>query len=217
MKKHLSTLLLCLGLTACQTPSLHTPAPRQEGNTLTLPTRPALSLQIGASFKPLAPLNFPIEKLTDVDRRVFVEADAAMVVKRLVIVQYETVQQGSTFKFRYPPKPPAQFGGETYRFGAYVYDDERAAGLAPDKEAGLTRAHLQKLGYRPPRLFRTARLARVADTDGMSEVIIFYLENADGEFPPGPLTGADEDGDLPLQGTEKDWALGKLGAAVHPV
>jgi hypothetical protein len=62
---------------------------------------------------------------------------------------------------------------------------------------------------------RTARLARVADPDGMSEVIIFYMENADADYPAGPLQGADADGDLGLDAFGRRVMLDLLKSAVH--
>jgi hypothetical protein len=64
---------------------------------------------------------------------------------------------------------------------------------------------------------RTARLARVADPDGLSEVIIFYMENADADYPAGPLRGADEDGDLPLDSFSRRVMLERLKSAVHQI
>jgi hypothetical protein len=46
-----------------------------------------------------------------------------------------------------------------------------------------------------------ARLARVADAQGMGEAIVFYMENADARYPDG-LADVDEDGDGRLDGVE---------------
>jgi hypothetical protein len=185
-----------------------------QGQTLILRTVPALILRIDPMFKPAPAMKIPIESLTIADRRVFVDASVKSVIRRLVIVQYETVRSGANFKFLYPPKPPADLGGMTYRFGAYVYDDQTAAEKAPAKEAGLTRALLQTQGYKVPRFFRVARLARVSDPAGRSEVIVFYMENADAEFPTGILTGADPDGDLTLTPTAAQAILARLKSNV---
>ena len=91
------------------------------------------------------------------------------------------------------------------------------AAKSPHAEAGLTRAFLVEQGFRVPRLFRLARLARVADRDGQSEVIVFDIENADADFAPGPLAGADEDGDLALDAASKQAILERLKSAVHAV
>ena len=189
----------------------------QDGLTLRIPASPTLVLRIDAAFKPLLPLRIPIAGKTSADRRIFVDADAESGIRRLVIVQYETVNPGVKFSFVYPARPPAEFGAQTYQFYAYVHDDERAAAKSPHAEAGLTRAFLVEQGFRVPRLFRLARLARVADRDGQSEVIVFYIENADADFAPGPLAGADEDGDLALDAASKQAILERLKSAVHAV
>jgi hypothetical protein len=189
----------------------------QRGNFLHSAEAPTLSLEIGNGFMPLSPLRFPIGNLTDVDRRIFVEADADRVVRRLVIVQFEKAQPGTDFRFRYPAKPPMQFGADVYRFGAYAYDDVRAAAASPGKEAALTRDFLRDKGYTPARLMRVARLARVSDPQGLSEAIVFYMENADRDYPPGPLAGADEDGDAALDEAAAAGIFARLRSAIRVV
>ena len=189
---------------------------KQEGQTLTSCNNPTLVLQIDPLFKPLESLTFPLDSLSDVDRRLFVDAIDGGTIRRLVIVQFETVRPGATFRFLYPAKPPAQFGAETYRFNAYVHDDEADAVKSPAREAGRTRNFLVAQGFTVPRLFRIARLARVSNQDGMSEIIILYMENADADFPSGPLDGADEDGDLNLDTFAAQAMLTRLKSVVVP-
>ncbi len=178
---------------------------------------PRLTLQVDKVFRRLPPMAFPIEDLTNARRELFVDADAKGLIQRAVIVQFETVRPGSDFRFRYPPRPPQTFGAETYRFSAFAYEDARAAAANPKKEAGLTRAHFIAQGLKPPRIWRAARLARVADPHGLSEVIVFYFENADALYPPGALAGADEDGDLDLDEATRALLLERLRAAVTVV
>lgn len=204
--------VLALALQGCANPQLV-----QDGQTISSLANPALVLRIAPEFRPLPPLTFPIEALTDVDRRVFVDADGHGVVRRLVILQFETVQATSAFKFVYLPKPPAAFGMQTYRFGAYVHDEEAEAAHSPLKEAGLTRAFLLAKGFKLPAVFRVARLARVANPDGKSEVIMFYMEAADADYAIRPLPGADEDGDLDLPEDHARGMLARLKAAISPV
>jgi hypothetical protein len=201
---------LCGAVPACAEPM------EQHGQILIVPCSSALLLQVDTSLRPVwQPLQFNIHNLTNADRRIFVETDDVFNIRRLVIVQFETVIPGADFKFVYPPKPPAVYGDFTYRFGAYVYDDERASARFPDKEAGRTRTLLLNHGFKLPRLLRTARVARVADPGGLSEVIIFYMENADADYPAGPLAGADEDGDLSLDAAAREQMLERLKSAVH--
>jgi len=194
-----------------------TSSPPQKDQTLTFPANPSLVLRIDRLFHPLQPLTFQIESLTNVDRRVFIDSDDKGAIRRLVIVQFESVQPGASFRFVYPAKPPAEFGAQAYRFGAYVHDDEAEAAKSPVKEAGLTRDALLATGLKVPSVFRVARLARVADQNGTAEVIIFYMEAADVDFPIRPLPGADEDGDLALDEAEARALLARLKSVVTPV
>jgi hypothetical protein len=162
-------------------------------------------------------LTFPIESLTNVDRRVFVHSGENGAILRLVVVQFERVQSGASFKFAYPSKPPADFGAQTYRFGAYVHDDEAEAANSPAKEAGRTRALLLAQGFKVPKVFRVARLARVADQNGTTEIIIFYMEAADVDFPTRPLPMADEDGDMPLNEADARSLLARLKLVITPI
>lgn len=111
---------------------------------------------------------------TDVERQIYLDADSARVVRRVVIGHAERVRSGSTFKFVYPSKPPYVFRGDVYRLGTYVYDDATEAAAA----------------------------------------IIFYMENADADYPSGTLPGADEDGDLVLTGTDDAALLQRMRAAI---
>lgn len=186
-------------------------------HVLTSRADPAIALQIDTAFRPLPPLRFPIENLTDAERYVFVDAGADRVVDRMIVLQFERVQTGSDFRFRFPSRPPRQFGENIYRFGAFVYDDAAAALAAPEKEASRTRALLAAQGLQAPRLWRTARLARVADPEGFTEITVFYMENADADYPAGPLPGADEDGDLVLEGDARDAMAARLEAVIRPL
>ena len=192
-------------------------APARPANLVVSHGSPALTLRIAPTFRALPVLTFPIGDLTNASRLVFVEAGAGRAPRRMVVVQFEQVQPGSSFRFVYPSTPPRRFGAETYRAGAFVYDDEAAAAATPDREAARTRAALAASGHAPPRLWRVARLARVADPQGLSEVIIFYMENADGDYGPGPLPGADADGDLTLEGAARAAMFDRLERAIAVV
>ena len=64
---------------------------------------------------------------------------------------------------------------------------------------------------------RVARLARVADPEGSTEVILFYMEAADREFPTRPLPMADEDGDIPLAEADAKSLLERLKSVMTAV
>jgi hypothetical protein len=186
----------------------------QSGLVVTSASNPAISLRVADGYVPQPPVALSLES-TDVDRRVFVQADGANHIQRLIIVQFEHVRSGETFRFVYAPKPAFTFGTEVYRVGTYVYDDSAESKAFPTREAGVTRAALMKSGYVVPRLFRTARLARVSDSNGTSEIILFYIENADAEYPSGVLPGADQDGDLVLTGQDANALLQRMSTVLY--
>jgi len=144
---------------------------------------PELTLRVDPAFQPLPPLRFPIGDLSSAERRIFVDAKQNDTVQRMVIVQFEKVREESDFRFVFPSTPPRRFGAQTYRAGTFVYDDSAMAEAEPDREAARTRQHIGEHGFLPAGVYKVARLARVADPEGLSEVIIFYMENAEREFP----------------------------------
>lgn len=184
--------------------------------TVSSSANPSIILRVADGFVPQPPIKIALES-TDVDRRVFVEADASRHIERLVIFQFERVRPGKAFKFVYPPKPPFTFGSSVYRVGTYVYDEAAESALSPERESGITRAALMKSGYVVPRMLRTARLARVSDAEGKSELIIFYMENADDEYPGGSLPGADQDGDLVLIGPAAQTLIHRMSSVIFEV
>ena len=190
------------------------PAAAAPANLVVSKQDPALTLRIDPAFRALKPLRFPIEDLTNAERRIFVAAGPGRVIERMVIVQFEKVRAGSDFRFLYPSKPPRRFGAETYRFGTFAFDEAAAARREPKKEPGLTRAFLKAAGYKPATLYRVARLARVTDAKGLSEVIIFYMENADASPPAGK---PDQDGDYAVTGAEAEALAARMDKAVRVV
>jgi hypothetical protein len=173
-------------------------------------------LKVADGFTPLAPILLSLPS-TNVDRRVFIKTNSFNRIEQMVVLQFERVRSGSSFQFLYLPKPPFAFGSDVYRVGAYVYDDVAAAKASPGFEAAVTRDTLERDGYRMPRFFRTARLARVADPNGLSEIIIFYFEDADSDFRSGSIVGADSDGDLPLTGSAAEALLRRFQSVVTVV
>lgn len=176
------------------------PLRASEAHVVVSPAVPDAVFRVDAGLTALPALQFPIKGVTDAERRLFVEVSGG-VVRRMLVLQFETVKPGSDFRFVFPPKPPRQFGPHVYRFGAYAYDDVAAAAREPALEAARTRAALLANGLRAPRFWHVVRLARVADQAGLHEAIVFYMENVDARYPDG-LTDVDEDGDGLLHADE---------------
>jgi hypothetical protein len=181
------------------------PLQASEAHRVVSPAVPDAVFRVEADLTALPVLRFPIRDQTDAERRLFVEASAG-VVQRMLVLQFETVQAGSGFRFVFPSVPPRNFGPHVYRSGAYAYDDVAAAAGAPSLEAARTRAALLAQGLQPPRFWHVVRLARVADAAGRHEAIVFYMENADPRYPDG-LVDVDEDGDglLDADETQRLW------------
>lgn len=196
--------------------ALYAPLYAGDARTVTSPAVPDAVFQVDARLTPLPALRFPIRDQTEAERRLFVET-ADGVVERMLVLQFETVQPGSDFRFVFPPKPPRTLGPHVYRFGSYAYDDATAAAREPALEAARTRAALQANGLQPPRYWHVVRLARVSDTEGRHDAIVFYLENADARYPRG-LTDVDEDGDgrLAPEETGRLWQALTQSLDVRP-
>ena len=192
MKRWPSVLLCLLAL-----PGLSRAA---QAHAVVSPAVPDAVFHVDDGLVALPTLQFPIRDQTDAERRLFVDVSGG-IVRRMLVLQFETVKPGSDFRFVFPPKPPRNFGPHVYRFGAYAYDDAAAAAREPALEAARTRAALLARGLQAPRFWQVVRLARVADAAGQHEAIVFNMENADARYPDG-LVDVDEDGDGRLRTDE---------------
>ena len=178
MKVQSLLLLLCVstGATWAQVRPLDMAARYVEGNVLVSVDQPKIRLQVDKSFRALPVLAFPIRQDTWVERFIFVDAGADKLIRRLVVVQFEHAQIGSSFRFLYPADPPLTWGSAVYRHGTFTTDDAQELAEHPNLEVAKTEAYLDSKGYLVGRWWRVARLARVADPEGKTEIIIFYQE-----------------------------------------
>ena len=165
------------------------------GNVLVSPDQPKIRLEVDKAFTALPVLSFPIRRDTWVERYIFVDSAPDMAIHRLVIVQFEHAQAGSSFRFVYPSRPPMQWGSATYRHGTFMADNAAEIAEHPDLEVGRTEAYLTSKGYKLGNWWRVARIARVADPEGKAEIIIFYQELV--TLPPGGAPPGNADSALP--------------------
>jgi hypothetical protein len=75
---------------------------QMEGNVLISPDQPKIRLQVDKPFTALPVLAFPIRHDTWVERYIFVDTAPDKTVRRLVVVQFEHAQIGSSFRFVLP-------------------------------------------------------------------------------------------------------------------
>jgi hypothetical protein len=163
-----------------------------DGNTLQSPGQPKIAIHVAKAFKALPVLAFPIRHDTWAERWIFVDAAPDRTIRRLVIVQFEHALDGAGFRFVYPATPPMTWGGAVWRHGAFIGSDASAIAEGPGLEVDRTKRFLEAKGYRSSGWWDIARLARVADPDGKSEVIVFYQEPITvpaGTPPPGDDNG----------------------------
>jgi hypothetical protein len=178
-----------------------------EGNLLISPDQPKIRLQVDKAFTALPVLVFPIRGDTWVERYIFVDGGPDKTIRRMVVVQFEHAQVGSAFRFVYPPRPPMQWGSAVYRYGTFTADDAKEIAEHPDLEVARTAAYLTSKGYKVGNWWRVARLARAADPDGKTEIIVFYQEGV----PSGSAGKADED----LPEIEAQGLFDRLNSAVR--
>jgi hypothetical protein len=166
-----------------------------QGNLLISPDQPKIRLQVDEAFTALPVLAFPIRQDTWVERYIFVDSAPDKSVRRLVVVQFEHAQVGSSFRFVYPARPPMRWGSAVYRHGAFTADDAAEIAEHPNLEVARTAAYLTSKGYKLKSWWHIARLARVADGQGKTEIIIFYQESL--AAPPSSALPGNADEDLP--------------------
>jgi hypothetical protein len=173
---------------------------------------PSLRFAGSSEFTPLPPLHFTTGDETEAERQVFVEAGPDRRVRRMLIVQFDRVRPGGEHLFEVPQGPERRFGGHSYRSFALAYDDVASATGWPDSAEGRTRALLIARGFRPPRVWKFARLARVDDPRARGEVNIYYMESGDRDFPEGLPGGSQE---LPRR--EAKRLLHRLRRSIMPL
>ena len=173
-----------------------------EGYVLISPDQPKIRLQVDKAFTALPVLAFPIRGDTWVERYIFVDSEQDQTIRRLVVVQFEHAQVGSSFRFVYPARPPMQWGSAIYRHGTFMADDAAEITEHPDLEVARTKAYLTSKGYKLRAWWRVARLARAADPEGKTEIIIFYQE----ALPAGGEGPGNADEDLPEKEAQELFA-----------
>jgi hypothetical protein len=166
-----------------------------DGNVLVSLDQPKIRLQVDKSFTALPVLAFPIRRDTWVERYIFIDSAPDKSVRRLVVVQFEHAQVGSSFRFVYPARPPMRWGSAVYRHGAFTENNAAEIAEHPDLEVARTERYLASMGYKLGNWWQVARLARAADSEGKTEIIVFYQETL--APPPSGAPAGDTDEDLP--------------------
>lgn len=182
------------------------------GHVLVSYDQPKIQVRVDKAFVPLPVLGFAIKNSTWAERYIFVDAGADRTIRRMLIVQFEQALPNSTFRFHYPPNPPIEWGGETYRKGAFALDDAKEMTDNPDAEVSQTRRYLATRGYQSGMYWHVARLARVSDPSGNTEIIVFYEEAVTQAAFAAPRSENDDGLPSPLA----DALFTRLKAVITP-
>lgn len=187
MNTRLTSLALLLVLAGCTTPApshfagrpARTPpvGPRgMRGGVFVSEALPAFRLKPGPGLVYLGAHPFRIGAIAEGERHVFAD-DAAGVVHRLLVLQFERILPSSTEEYRYPITNPVEIGGIPYRHSVHLYRVSDVLREAPESELALTVEFLRGRGLTLPDEQVISRYARVIGADKKHELLIFYHES----------------------------------------
>ncbi len=136
---------------------------------------PALRLTPGPGLVYLGAHPFRIGAVAQGERHVFAD-HARGVVRRLLVLQFESILPSSTEEYRYRITNPVELSGVPYRHSVHFYRVSDSLREAPDSELALTVEFLRERGLTLPDEQAMDRYARVIGADKKHELLIFYHE-----------------------------------------
>lgn len=139
-------------------------------------TLPRLRLTPGPGLVYLGAHPFRIGAIAEGERHVFADP-AGAVVRRLLVLQFESILPSSTEEYRYRITHPVSLGGIPYRHSVHLYRVSDSIREAPDSELALTVEFLRERGLTLPDEQAMDRYARVIGADKKHELLIFYHES----------------------------------------
>ena len=137
---------------------------------------PALRLTPGPGLVYLGAHPFRIGAVAEGERHVFAD-HAGGVVRRLLVLQFESILPSSTEEYRYRITNPVELSGVPYRHSVHLYRVSDSLREAPDSELALTVEFLRERGLTLPDEQAMDRYARVIGADRKHELLIFYHES----------------------------------------
>jgi len=163
-------VLLVLG------PALAGAARSVRGRTLTSPEWPRVELTAEQGFRYEGRVPFRLDE-SEGERHVFVDADEAKTLRRLLIVQFEGFLPSSSEIFRYDLTSGREMAGLRFVSNTFAFPGAQEKVATPKNEADHTNNFLLAHGFKMPSVWLTARHLTVADGDRRKrEMIVFYME-----------------------------------------
>jgi len=147
--------------------------PAVSNNTIRWIQAPAYQVKVDSRFKYVGSVSFRIRDVAEGCRLVFVDGEDRT-VKRLFIVQCESILPSSTATYKYRLKD--EIGGERFLCYAFAYSNAITALDNPNDEAAVTANFLRGLGIDIPDLLIGSRFATIPDLAKKHELILFYFE-----------------------------------------
>jgi hypothetical protein len=217
LRKTGPALLFLLALAGCTTSPGHltnqlspSPGAKRRGvrdGVFVSDALPPLRLTTGAGLAYLGSHPFRIGAIAEGERHVFAEASSGR-VRRLLVLQFESILPASTEEYRYRITNPVTLGGVPYRHSVHFYRTSESLRENPDGELALTVEFLRRNGLTLPDEQAMDRYARVVGADRRHELLIFYHESLE-DWGKGGVA------ELAIDGTPRPEAAELVNAFVE--
>ena len=139
---------------------------------------PRLTLAVDETLKYVGTFDFNIRDAAHAERLVFADADASGNVRRLFVVQFETMLPAHRGAYDFAPSNPVHLGLFDFNETIGRYSFAAAIKAKPGAEAERTRDFLAERGLHVDAPLVVARYETTTDTQRRSELLILYWEDA---------------------------------------
>lgn len=151
---------------------------REVANNVIVSTAgPAGRIRVEEALPYVGALRFDLKGVACVERQVFAAVEKGR-IRRLFIVQFESILDASDEVYRWNVRTPVVLGGVPYQHNVFAFDTEAAIREEPEAETAKTGAFLRARGLALDRELVMSRFARVVGADRRRELIFFYMERA---------------------------------------
>jgi hypothetical protein len=151
------------------------PARAVAQNILVSPSGPAMRIRVDDSLRYVGALRFDLRGIACVERQVFAAAETDR-VRRLFIVQFESILDTSDELYRWKVRTPVPLGGVPYQHNVFAFDTRTEIREEPQAETAKTEAFLKAHGLALDAELVMSRFARVVGENRRRELIFFYME-----------------------------------------
>ncbi|MEK6408954.1 MAG: hypothetical protein AABN34_18680 [Acidobacteriota bacterium] len=146
------------------------------GNRL-VSREPRVTVEVDPALKYIGRLEFDIRDAAHAERVVFADADAKGNVRRLFIVQFESMLPDHQGSYDFASSNPVRIGPYDFNEAVGKYEFAASIKAKPGAEAELTREFLAQKGLRVDAPLFIARYETTTDQQRRSEMVIFYWED----------------------------------------